>query len=154
MEFIEDREEFIQRYNSKKLYNFTKLSDEIVEEFAPYLDLITLFLNGSISYDVCEKFKELIELHLPMSSLKTFQRTKEIVSELEHPTVPILHYTPNTDIISAISLNVTLPNKSIQIQVYPRQYITFNRKIDSINLSEHSSRREILGSINKGLLGF
>lgn len=154
MEFIEDREEFIQRYNSRRIYNFTKLSDEIVEEFAPYLDLITLFLHGSISYDVCETFKELIELHLPMSSLNTFKITKEIVSELEHPYVPILHYKPNTDIISAISLNVTLPKKSIQIQVYPRNYIIFNRKVYSTKLSENSIRREIVGSINKALIGF
>ena len=154
MEIIEDRDEFIYKFNKKQIYNFTQISDEIAIEFAPYLDLVTRFLHGSISEHVCREFEDLIQFQIPFYSLIKLRDSREILKEIGYPTVPVIHYEPNSDKITGLSLTVTFPKKTFTIQIYPKNYIRSNREIINSQLSEEVNRREIIGTINLGLMNF
>lgn len=148
---ISNREEFIELYNSYKIYSFTKLSDDIIREFFPYLPIEEMLVQGNLSQSIIDEFKTEIEIKVGIGNIEPIIATRNILSKYFY-CIPVFELRHGK--APSITFEFKLYSYMVRFCIAPRMTIRFAHYDAVIISPEDLTERRIIGLINKLLLAY
>ena len=145
-EFMSNRNEFIEKHNSYKLYNFTKLSDDIVREFFPMLQIIEHLCHGNISDEIIDEFRTSIEERVGgRQSLENIIFLRRVLNKYFH-IIPTFEANEN-NLGDSISFQFTTGVNEFKIRANPS--VVFILNFRKISIIKKLTEDTIIGEINR-----
>ena len=166
IEHITCREEFIEKYNNNKIYNYNTFSREIIEEFFPYLSITHIVFSDFITKDetFMDCFREYIDYYIGVENLICLNKIKKILDTHSLNYIPIKcieDLSNNESIIFSIFIKnkdltkIKFRDYHIEINVAIQKEKVFIRQktgnVIFINIKDVDSK-SLIGGINELLI--
>lgn len=148
-EVISNRNEFIKLYNSHKLYSFSKLSDELIREFFPFLPIEEYFCHGNLSQEIVDEFRT--QLEQKIGNLEDISQARRMLGKY-FKTIPTLGVNYKTKKTS-VSFTFFIKEHHFEFFITPNIYMVLKtqRHISGV---KHFTEESIIGAINKLLFEY